>query len=343
MPVANIANVLPPIPTSHLTDPPNSDQRFRLLEIVRRRLRESRYSRRTEEAYVFWIRRYVIHNERRHPKDLGTEHVVRFLSMLAVEQQVAASTQSQAVAALRFLYERVLSRPLGRIDDVIPASRPRRLPVVLSKREVRAILQQLRGDCRLAAEIMYGSGLRVRESVSLRVKDVDLDRREIMVRGGKGDKDRRTPLAETCRSALITHLKRREAEFRHDLRLGIRVTGITEALARKYPNADREWRWQYVLPAARTFVDESRVRRRHHFHETAVQRAVKAAAEAAAVTKRATCHSFRRSFATHLLEAGSDIRTVQELLGHTDLRTTMVYTHVLNKGGLGVRSPADDL
>ena len=333
----------PLIPASHLAPSPDSDLRFRLLEIVRRRLRESRYSRRTEEAYVFWIRRYILYNDRRHPKDLGNDHVVKFLSMLAVDEQVAASTQTQAIAALRFLYERVLGISLGRIDDVVPASRPRRLPVVLAKQEIRVILQRLRGDCRLAAELMYGSGLRLRECVTLRVKDVDLDRREITVRGGKGDKDRRTPLAESCRSALMAHLKRREAEFREDFRLGIRVTGIAEALSRKYPTADREWRWQYVLAAGRTFVDESKVRRRHHFHETAVQRAVKEAAEAAGVTKRATCHSFRHSFATHLLEAGSDIRTVQELLGHTDLRTTMIYTHVLNKGGLGVRSPADDL
>jgi integron integrase len=244
---------------------------------------------------------------------------------------------------MRFLYERVLNVSLGAVDGVTPASRPRRLPVVLSKQDVRAILYRLTGESKLAAELMYGSGLRLRECVALRVKDIDLDRREITVRGGKGDKDRRTPLAESCRTALIAQLKRREPEFRHDIRLGVRVSGISEALLRKYPNADREWRWQYVMSAARTFVDESGVRRRHHFHETAVQRAVKAAADAAGVTKRATCHAFRHSFATHLLEAGSDIRTVQELLGHTDLRTTMIYTHVLNKGGLGVRSPADDL
>jgi integron integrase len=335
--------VLPPIPASHLTDPADPTQRFRLLEIVRRRLRESRYSRRTEEAYVFWIRRYVLFNDHTHPKDLGNQDIVRFLSMLAAEEQVAVSTQNQATAALRFLYEKVLSIPFGRVDGIVPATRPRRLPVVLSKQDVRAIFRRLQGESRLAAELMYGGGLRVRECVALRVKDIDLDRREITIRSGKGDKDRRTPLAESCRSALIVHLKQRETEFRQDARLGVRVTGIPDALRRKYPNADREWRWQYVLAAARTFLDDSGVRRRHHFHETAVQRAVKAAADAAGVTKRATCHSFRHSFATHLLEAGSDIRTVQELLGHTDLRTTMIYTHVLNKGGLGVRSPADDL
>jgi len=318
--------MLPPIPASHLADPRDPDRRFRLLETVRRRLQELRYSRRTEKAYIFWIRRYIVYHDRHHPKDLGNEHVVRFLSMLAAEQHVAVSTQVQAMAALRFLYERVLTVSLGSLENVVPARRSRRLPVVLSKQDVRAMLQRMTGECRLAAELMYGSGLRLRECVALRVKDVDLDRREITVRGGKGDKDRRTTLSESCRTALVRHLKQRETEFRQDLRLGVRVSGISDALLRKYPNADREWRWQYVLAAARTFVDDSRVRRRHHFHETAVQRAVKSAADAAGVTKRATCHSFRHSFATHLLEAGSDIRTVQELLGHTDLRTTMIYT-----------------
>jgi integron integrase len=260
-----------------------------------------------------------------------------------VKEQVASSTQNQASAALRFLYERVLQLPLNRVDGIVPAKRPQRVPIVLSKREIRGIFRQLRGECRLSAELMYGSGLRVRECVSLRVKDIDLDRREIDVHGGKGDKDRRTPLAESCVAALRHQLRCREEEFRRDSRLGIRTSGLPEALLRKYPNADAEWRWQYVMAAARTFVDAAGVRRRHHFHETAVQRAVKAAADDAGITKRATCHSFRHSFATHLLESGSDIRTVQELLGHTDLRTTMIYTHVLNKGGLGVRSPADDL
>jgi integron integrase len=314
-----------------------------LLEIVRHVLREARYSRRTEEAYVFWIRRFIVYNDRRHPKEMGEAEVGKFLSMLAGEEHVAASTQNQALAALRFLYERALRVPLNRVDGIIPAKRAKRVPIVLSKREIRAIFRQLSGEHRLGAELMYGSGLRVRECVSLRVKDVDLDRREIVVHGGKGDKDRRTPLAESCVPALRRQLKCREEEFRRDTRLGIRTSGLPDALLKKYPNADAEWRWQYVMAAARTFVDASGVRRRHHFHETSVQRAVKAAADDAGITKRATCHSFRHSFATHLLESGSDIRTVQELLGHTDLRTTMIYTHVLNKGGLGVRSPADDL
>ena len=337
------SSVLPNIPLSHLNGPPDPGRRFRLLEVVRRVLREARYSRRTEEAYVFWIRRFIIYNDRRHPKEMGEAEVGTFLSMLAVKEHVAASTQNQALAALRFLYERVLRVPLNRVDGIVPAKRPRRVPIVLSKREVRAIFRQLSGECRLSAELMYGSGLRVLECVSLRVKDVDLDRREIVVRGGKGDTDRRTPLAESCVPALRQQLKRREEEFRRDARLGIRTSCLSDALLRKYPNADAEWRWQYVMAAARTFVDASGVRRRHHFHETSVQRAVKAAADSAGIAKRATCNSFRHSFATHLLESGSDIRTVQELLGHTDLRTTMVYTHVLNKGGLGVRSPADDL
>ena len=335
--------MLPNIPLSHLNGPPDPERRLRLLEIVRRTSREVRYSRRTEEAYVSWIRRFILYNDRRHPKDMGEAEVRTFLSMLAVEERVATSTQNQARVALRFLYERVLCVPLNRVDGIVPAKRPPRVPIVLSKREIRAIFRQLSGECRLSAELMYGSGLRVLECVSLRVKDVDLDRREIVVRGGKGDKDRRTPIAESCVPALARQLKSREEECRRDTRLGIRASGISEALMRKYPNAVAEWRWQYVMAAARTFVDASGVRRRHHFHETSVQRAVKAAADGLGITKRARCQSFRHSFATHLLESGSDIRTVQELLGHTDLRTTMIYTHVLNKGGLGVRSPADDL
>ena len=282
MTLANSAHqrwqMLPNIPLSHLNGPPDPERRLRLLEIVRRTSREVRYSRRTEEAYVFWIRRFILHNDRRHPKEMGEAEVRTFLSMLAVEEHVAASTQNQAMAALRFLYERVLRVPLNRVDGIVPAKRPPRVPIVLSKREIRAIFRQLSGECRLSAELMYGSGLRVLECVSLRVKDVDLDRREIVVRGGKGDRDRRTPIAESCVPALARQLKSREEECRRDTRLGIRASGISEALMRKYPNADAEWRWQYVMAAARTFVDASGVRRRHHFHETSVQRAVKAAA-----------------------------------------------------------------
>jgi len=335
--------MLPRIPLPHLDAAPESERRFRFLETVRRCLRERRYSRRTEEAYVHWIRRYVLFNDRRHPRDLGEDEVRAFLSALAVESGVAPSTQNQALAAITFLYDRVLDRPLTRIDGVEPARRSPRLPVVLSQNEIRAILKHLGEPIRLCAALMYGSGLRVRECVTLRVKDVDLERLEIIVRGGKGDKDRRVPLAEACLPALRTKLRARRQEFARDCRARVRTTELSPALLRKYPNADGEWRWQYIFAASRTLTDPACVRRRHHLHETVVQRAFREAVTAADVSKRATCHTLRHSFATHLLESGSDIRTVQELLGHTDLRTTMIYTHVLNRGGLGVRSPADRL
>jgi len=293
----------PPIPMSHLTDAPNPERRFRFMEIVRRKLRERRYSRRTEEAYVHWIRRYIVYNDRRHPRDLAEPEVKRFLSALAVEEGVAASTQNQALAALTFLYDRA----------------------------------------RLCAALMYGSGLRLRECLTLRVKDVDLERREIVVRDGKGGKDRRTPLADRCVAPLQRVLEEERARAQKDRRIDVRTTELSPSLTRKYPNVETEYRWRYIFAATRIFTDSSGVRRRHHFHESAVQRAFKNAVFAAGISKRATCHSLRHSFATHLLESGSDIRTVQELLGHTDVRTTMIDTHVLNRGGLGVRSPADRL
>jgi integron integrase len=313
------------------------------MEVVRRKLRERRYSRRTEEAYAHWIRRYIVHHGRRHPRDLAEAEVRDFLSHLAVEGHVSASTQNQALAALTFLYDAVLDRPLTRIEGIAPARRAARVPTVLSQREVRAILDRLEDPVRLCAALMYGGGLRLLECVQLRVKDVDLDRREITVRGGKGGKDRRVPLAESCLSSLRRVLRERLAQFHHDQRQGIRTTEISPALTRKYPTVESEWPWQFIFAASRTFVDASRQRRRHHLHETKVQRSFRAAVKRARITKRVSCHTLRHSFATHLLEAGSDIRTVQELLGHSDLRTTMIYTHVLNRGGLGVRSPADRL
>jgi integron integrase len=313
------------------------------MEIVRRRLRERRYSPKTEQAYTHWIRRYIVHNGRRHPRELGELEVREFLSRLARVDCVAASTQNQALAALTFLYDVVLDRPLERIDGIEPVTRSPRVPVVLSQREVRAVMATLGDPVRLCVALMYGSGLRISECVELRVKDVDLDRREIVVRDGKGGKDRRTPLAERCIPALNVALEATTEGHRRDRRLDVRCTGLTPALTRKYPNAEGELSWRYVFPAARMFVDPLGVRRRHHLHPTVVQRAFRNALRTANITKRATCHSLRHSFATHLLESGADIRTVQQLMGHTDVRTTMIYTHVLNRGGLGVRSPADQL
>ena len=334
---------LPPIPESHLSAPPDPSRPLRFMEVVRRKLRERRYSPRTRETYVHWIRRFIRFHDRRHPKDMGDDEVRDFLSALAVEGGVSASTQNQALAALRFLYDAVLARPLKRVDDFAAALKRGLVPTVLSDRELLALFANLRGLPRLCAEVMYGSGLRVSECVAVRVKDVDLDRLEIVVRGGKGDKDRRTPLAERCVDALRTHLARERQRFESDRRRDIRTTGIGEALSRKYPNADREWRWRYVFASARTFVDESGVRRRHHIDASVLQRAIPEAARAAELSKRVTCHALRHSFATHLLESGTDVRTVQQLLGHKDLQTTTRYLHPNNRGPRGVRSPRDRL
>jgi integron integrase len=331
------------IPAAILHAPEDPARKYRFLELVRRRLRERRFSRRTEEAYVFWTRRFILHHGRRHPRDLGAAEVREFLSHLATEVRVAASTQSQARSALVFLYDKVLNQPLDSLEGVTPARRSRHVPVVLSQREVRALLRQLRGPAQLCAALMYGSGLRLSEVLALRVRDVDLERCEISVREGKGGKDRRAPLAQTLLKEMARWLRAREDLFRRDMRRRISSAGLAESLLRKVPNAAVEWGWQYIFPAMRTVVGSDGARRRYHLHEVVVQRAVKNAAAMAGLSKRVTCHSLRHSFATHLLEAGSDIRTVQELLGHADVRTTMIYTHVLNRGGLGVRSPADRL
>jgi integron integrase len=335
--------MLPLVPQSHLDAAPDPTKPLRLMEVVRRALRDRRYSSRTQRAYVQWIRRFVVFHGRRHPKDLGAEHVRLFLSMLANEAAVSASTQNQALAALLFLYDGVLKQPLPRIDGIAPARRSRRIPVVLSQDQVRAILRHLDGSVRLCAQLMYGGGLRLTECVTLRIKDVDIDRRELVIRDGKGGKDRRAPLPESCIPALRRHLEARRRESARDTRIEVQTTGIPDSFLRKNPRAATDWRWQFVFAAQRTFTDSSGIRRRHHLHDSIVQSAFKAAVDAAGIPKRASCHSLRHSFATHLLESGSDIRTVQELLGHSDVRTTMIYTHVLNRGALGVRSPADAL
>ena len=328
-------------PASSQIDPPDHGARF--MDVVRRRLGERRFSPRTCEAYIQWIRRFVRYHDLRHPRDLVESDVSAYLSSLAVESGVSPATQNQALAALLFLYKDVVRRPLRRIDGVVPARSQARVPVVLSEREVRSILDELSQPAKLCVTVMYGAGLRIAECVSLRIKDVDFDRSEIVVHGGKGDKDRRTPLPKTCRRALARQLATARAVHERDERDGVRVTGIRASYLRKNPNADREVAWRYVFPASRTFVERAAVRRRHHLHETVVQRAVRNAAGRVGMAKRVTCHSFRHSFATHLLECGYDIRTVQVLLGHSDVRTTMQYTHVLNRGALGVKSPADRL
>jgi len=314
------------------------------LERVRARLRTRHYSERTEEAYCDWVRRFVLFHQRRHPSTMGEQEVAAFLDDLATVKNVSASTQNQALHALLFLYRHVLGRSLGPVVDITPAKRGRRLPTVLSFSEVRIILARMRGVPRLCASLMYGSGLRVSECMELRVKDIDFDRAEILVRCGKGDRDRRVPLPKMAVPALRVHLERTRRRFERDLRDGVSGAPLPNALGRKLPSANRDWSWQYVFPAARVYVEkDSGKRRRHHLHETAIQRAFTAAVRSSGLSKRATCHSLRHSFATHLLENGADIRTIQELLGHTSLQTTMIYTHVLNRGGLGVQSPADKL
>jgi integron integrase len=316
--------------------------RRRLLDTVRDALRVRHYSRRREMAYLGWIRRYILFHDKRHPADMGAEDVSRFLSSLAVAGRVSASTQNQALAALLFLYGSVLGVDLPWLDDLVRAARPHRLPVVLSRDEVRAVLLALRGTVRLMAVLLYGAGLRLLECARLRVKDIDFAANQIVVRSGKGDRDRVTLLPAAVCFVLQRHLARVRTQHERDLRAGAGWAELPDALARKYPNAGREWTWQWVFPATRTYTDRvTGQRRRHHLHETVIQRAVHQAVREAGLTKPASCHTFRHSLATHLLEDGYDIRTVQELLGHRDVRTTMVYTHVLNRGPGAVRSPLD--
>ena len=313
----------------------------RLLDRVREALRVRHYSRRTEEAYVAWIRRYIFFHGKRHPAELSGPDVTRFLSALAVERHVAASTQNQALSALLFLYRDVLGVELPWPDDIVRAKRPERLPV-LSRDEVRALIQRLDGPPRLMAYLLYGAGLRVMECCRLRVQDIDFGTNQIVVRGGKGDKDRTTMLPAMAKVELVGHLSAVSAQHQQDLAAGSGWVELPTALARKYPHGGRQWVRQWVFPATRIYLDpETGQRRRHHLHETVLQRELKRAVTAAGIAKRASPDTLRHSFATHLLEDGQDIRTVQELLGHRDVSTTMIYTHVLNRGPAGVRSPAD--
>ena len=314
----------------------------RLLDRVREDIRVRHYSYRTEQQYVAWIRRYIRFHGMRHPATLGGPQVSEFLTYLATHRNVAAATQAQALAALLFLYRNVLEIDLPWLDQVVRSRRPKRLPTVLSRSEVRAVLRQLSGRYRLVASLLYGSGLRLLEALQLRVKDVDLERRELIVRDAKGQKDRVTVLPDSLVEPLRRQLECVRTEHERAIALGFGGVELPGALRRKYPRAHLELGWQYVFPADRPSRDpRSGVRRRHHLYEDSVQRRVRAAIRAAGIGKPASCHTFRHSFATHLLESGYDIRTLQELLGHGDVRTTQIYTHVLNRGGRGVRSPMD--
>lgn len=315
----------------------------RLLDQVREATRRLHYSIRTEEAYVAWTKRFILFHGKRHPLEMGEPEVVAFLNDLAVRRDVAASTQNQALSALIFLYKVVLEKPLGWLDDrVVRARSPERLPTVFSRQEARAVLAQLDGTAWLAASLMYGSGLRLMECLRLRVKDIDFGQVQIIVRDGKGQKDRATLLPASAIEPLRRQIEHVRAVHESDLRDGHGRVHLPFALAVKYPEADRQLGWQYLFPSSRRAVDpRTGTVRRHHLAESALQKAVKRAIRAAGVIKHASCHTFRHSFATHLLEAGYDIRTIQDLLGHKDVRTTMIYTHVLKSGPLGVRSPLD--
>jgi integron integrase len=316
----------------------------KLMPRVRAELRSRHYSRRTEEAYASWIKRFILFHNKRHPASMGADEVNAFLTHLAVDAHVSAPTQNQALCALLFLYRIVLQDPLPWLKDVVRARRPIRLPVVLTPEEVRLVLQEMHGTPALIAQLLYGGGLRLLEAMQLRVKDLDFARRQIFVRDPKGRRDRLTILPQAVAAAMVDHLDRVRELHVEDRRAGFGSVWLPNAIARKFPNADIEWRWQWVFPATARYVDEdARTERRHHLHESVVQRAVRAAATRAGLSKRVTCHTFRHSFATHLLERGNDIRTVQELLGHRDVSTTMIYTHVLRHGPLGVRSPLDPL
>ena len=314
----------------------------KLLESVREACRARQFSPRTEEAYAGWIRRYVLFHGKRHPSLLDDGAVAEFLTDLATRGRASSATQNQAASALLFLYRDVLQHPLDVATGVLRPKKPKRVPVVLTRSEVSSVLAELRGDPQLVCSLLYGSGLRLLEALQLRIKDVELDRLELVVRAAKGGHERTTMLPQVLRTRVAAQIARVQAQHAQDVELGKGWVELPRALADKYPNAARDLVWQFVFPATRTYADETTGQvRRHHLHESVVQRAVTAAVRKAGVRKRASCHTFRHSFATHLLQDGYDIRTIQELLGHRSVRTTMIYTHVLNRGGRGVRSPLD--
>jgi integron integrase len=314
----------------------------RLMVRVRQAIRARHLSRSTEEAYAAWIRRFILFHGKRHPDEMGEKQVGAFLSHLAIQQHVSASTQNQALAAVLFLYKHVLERPLGYVDGVVHGKRPSRLPVVLTREEVRLLLDRLNGVPWLVASLLYGSGLRLHEGLTLRLKDIDFEKRTLLLRDGKGRKDRHTVLPLALLEPLRDQVSAVEEPHRLDREHGAGFVALPDALDRKYPGASSDLRWHWLFPATRTYRDRASGQlRRHHLHETVIQRAVKEAASRSRIAKLVTPHVLRHSFATHLLEDGYDIRTIQKLLGHRDVSTTMIYTHVLNRGPAGVRSPLD--
>jgi integron integrase len=315
---------------------------LKLLDLVRQRIRLKGHSIRTEKAYVSWIKRYILFHDKRHPEDMGKAEIEAFLSHLAMKLNVAPSTQNQAFNAILFLYNHVLQKDMPKDIDAFRAKKPQRLPTVMTREETMRVIRVMTGTHQMMGKIMYGSGLRVLECVRLRVKDVDFEMNQIVVRDGKGKVDRVTVLPEKVRPALKEHLEHVKRLHECDLSKGFGRVYLPYALARKYKNANREWGWQYIFPAKSLSIDpRSAEKRRHHIHVSSIQKAVKYAVRIAGINKPVTCHTLRHSFATHLLEDGYDIRTIQELLGHKDVSTTMIYTHVLNKGAQAVRSPLD--
>jgi integron integrase len=316
----------------------------KLLDQVRTTIRLRGMSYQTEKTYADWVKRFILFHDKRHPKEMGAPEIRDFLAHLVNDRNVAASTQNQALHSILFLYREVLRIELPPLGDLKPAKKPERLPEVFTREEVQAILARMTGLKGLMARLLYGTGMRLSELLRLRVKDVDFTRNQIVVREGKGNKDRVTMLPQSLKEPLRQHLVKVKEAHEVDLREGFGNVGLPFALEKKYPNAVKEWKWQYVFPAPKRSIDpRSKIERRHHLDPSVLQKAVKEAMRAARITKHGSCHTFRHSFATHLLESGQDIRTVQELLGHADVSTTMVYTHVLNAGGLGVRSPLDRL
>ncbi len=314
----------------------------KLMEEVQNTLRLHHYSYRTEETYIQWIRRFILFHGKRHPRETGAAEIQEFLSDLAVRGRVSASTQNQALSAILFLYQKVLQIDLSWMDDIVRAKRSVRIPVVLTRDEVSRVLNAMSGKHWLMASILYGSGLRLVECQRLRVQDIDFEYLQLTIRDGKGSKDRRTMLSERLVPHIEQHLRRVRGVYERDLKKGLPGVSLPYAIDRKYREAAKEWKWQYVFSSSRyAYIQSNMSRRRHHAHSSSLSRAVKVAVREADITKRATCHTFRHSFATHLLENGYDIRTVQELLGHANVRTTMVYTHVIKRGGRAVRSPLD--